>query len=136
MVRAFPNVNWENCQANQNLITQVFDSPDTLERLCKVSGGHLRNLLSLLYSCLQQDDPPISRDCLERVIKQECNNLNRGIDDKEWQLLREVSKTKSITGHEEYNMLIRDLFVFEYIDEDGSWFDINPILQESPKFRL
>ena len=136
MVRAFPNVNWENCQANQNLITQVFDSADTLERLCKVSGGHLRNLLSLLYSCLQQDDPPISSDCLERVIKQECNNLNRGIDDKEWQLLREVSKTKSITGHEEYNMLIRDLFVFEYIDEDGSWFDINPILQESPKFRL
>ena len=69
----------------------------------------------LYSSCLQQDDPPISRDCLERVIKQECNNLNRGIDDKEWQLLREVSKTKSITGHEEYNMLIRDLFVFEYI---------------------
>ena len=30
MVRAFPNVNWENCQANQNLITQVFDSADTL----------------------------------------------------------------------------------------------------------
>ncbi|GAX42715.1 hypothetical protein NIES4075_37180 [Tolypothrix sp. NIES-4075] len=42
MARAFPGVSWEQ---SQNLITQVFDSADTLERLCKVSGGHVRNLL-------------------------------------------------------------------------------------------
>lgn len=58
-----------------------------------------------------------------------------GIDNDEWQLLKDASQTKSIAGHEEYNMLIRDLFVFEYIENDVSWFDINPILQESPKFK-
>ncbi|MBD2666643.1 hypothetical protein B6N60_03973 [Richelia sinica FACHB-800] len=133
MARAFPGENW---QGTTELIGEVFDNQETLERLCKVSGGHLRNLLSLLYSCLQQDDPPISRDCLERVIKKESNSLTRAIDNDEWQLLQQVWQRKSIQGHEEYESLIRDLFVFEYIDEDGSWFDINPLLQESPKFRL
>ena len=137
MVRAFPDsqINWDDWEDNQDLITQVFDSVDTLERLCKVSGGHLRSLLSLLYTCLQNDDLPITRDCLETVIRKECNILSLGIDNDEWQLLKDVSQTKSIAGHEEYNILIRDLFVFEYIENDVSWFDINPILQESPKFQ-
>ena len=137
MVRAFPysQINWDDWEDNQDLITQVFDSVDTLERLCKVSGGHLRSLLSLLYTCLQNDDLPITRDCLETVIRKECNILSLGIDNDEWQLLKDVSQTKSIAGHEEYNILIRDLFVFEYIENDVSWFDINPILQESPKFK-
>ncbi len=73
MVRAFPGVSWEQSQnLNLNLITQVFDSPETLNRICRVSGGHLRNLLNLLFSCLQGEDPPISRDCVENVIKQNC----------------------------------------------------------------
>ena len=69
------------------------------------------------------------------MIRKECNILSLGIDNDEWQLLKDASQTKSIAGHEEYNMLIRDLFVFEYIENDVSWFDINPILQESPKFK-
>jgi hypothetical protein len=33
-------------------------------------------------------------------------------DDPTWQLLKELSKTKNITGHENYNILIPDLLVF------------------------
>ena len=50
MKRAFPGVSGEE---SQNLITKIFDSPETLERLCKVSGGHLRNLLMLLWKIHQ-----------------------------------------------------------------------------------
>ncbi|WP_413173034.1 P-loop NTPase fold protein [Anabaena azotica] len=134
MSRAFPGVNWEQ---NQNLITKVFDSVDTLERLCKVSGGHLRNLLTLLYGCLQDEDPPITRDCLETVIKQQCNDLNRAIDNQEWQLLKEIHQSKRrIQGDQEYEDLIKNIWVFEYVDSEGSWFDINPILQEAKEFKL
>ncbi|KOP28028.1 KAP family P-loop domain-containing protein [Hapalosiphon sp. MRB220] len=128
MARAYPGVSWE---VSQNLITQVFDSPATLERLCRVSGGHLRNLLMLLFRCLQREDPPISRDCLESVIKQRRNELTLAITSDEWELLREVRKDKSFRGHEKYELLLRSMFVFEYRDEDGSWFDINPILIDS-----
>ncbi|WP_414545671.1 P-loop NTPase fold protein [Nostoc sp. CCY0012] len=125
MARAFPGVSWEQ---SQDLITEVFQEADSLERLCKVSGGHLRNLLMLLYRCLQQEDPPLSRQCVERVIKQRCNELSLAITDDEWELLSEVTKCKSFRGDEKYELLLRSMFVFEYRDEDGSWFDINPIL--------
>ncbi|WP_071191380.1 P-loop NTPase fold protein [Trichormus sp. NMC-1] len=128
MKRAFPGVNWSE---SQNLITKVFESPETLERLCKVSGGHLRNLLMLLFRCLQMEDTPISRKCVESVIKKRCNELNLAITPDEWELLKEVWETKTYRGNEQYDILLRSMFVFEYRDDDGSWFDINPILIES-----
>ncbi|MCF2148213.1 KAP family NTPase [Desmonostoc muscorum LEGE 12446] len=133
MARAFPGVSWEQ---SQYLITEVFDSPNTLERLCLVSGGHLRNLLMLLFRCLQQEDPPLSQECVNRVIKQRRNELTLAITADEWELLREVAQEKSFRGHERYELLLRSMFVFEYRDEDGSWFDINPILAEAKEFRL
>ncbi|MGF2036085.1 MAG: P-loop NTPase fold protein [Nostoc sp. CmiVER01] len=133
MARAFPDVSWEQ---SQHLITEVFDSADSLERLCLVSGGHLRNLLMLLFRCLQQEDPPLSQECVNRVIKQRRNELTLAITPDEWELLREVAQEKSLRGHERYELLLRSMFVFEYRDEDGSWFDINPILAEAKEFRL
>ncbi|MBD2612977.1 MAG: P-loop NTPase fold protein [Nostoc sp. ZfuVER08] len=133
MARAFPGVSWEQ---SQHLITEVFDSPKTLERLCLVSGGHLRNLLMLLFRCLQQQDPPLSQECVNRVIKQRCNELTLAITADEWELLREVAQEKSLRGHERCELLLRSMFVFEYRNEDGSWFDINPILAEAKEFRL
>ncbi|MEC4813622.1 MAG: ATP-binding protein [Scytonema sp. PMC 1069.18] len=133
MARAFPGVSWEQ---SRNLVTRVFDSVDTLERLCKVSGGHVRNLLMLLYSCLQREDPPLSRECLESVIGQSRNELSLAITPDEWLLLREVAQHKSVRGEERYQILIANMFVFEYRDSDGSWFDINPILAEAKEFVL
>ncbi|MTJ10575.1 ATP-binding protein [Anabaena sp. UHCC 0204] len=129
IARAFPGVNTE--EEIQNSITKIFDSPETLERLCKVSGGHLRNLLMLLFRCLQMEDVPLSRKCVETVIKKRCNELSLAITPDEWELLKEVWKTKTYRGEEQYDILLRSMFVFEYRDEEGSWFDINPILIES-----
>jgi hypothetical protein len=82
MSRAFPDVLPEEYIT---LITQVFDGSETLDRLCRVSGGHLRNLMGMLFGCLQQDDPPR---------------------------------------------------VFEYVDSQGNWFALNPLLMETDKFKL
>ena len=125
MARAFPGVSWEQ---SQHLITEVFEEADSLERLCRVSGGHLRNLLMLLFRCVQREDPPLSRKCVESVIKQRCNELSLAITEDEWELLSEVTECKSFRGDERYELLLRSMFVFEYRNEDGSWFDINPIL--------
>jgi hypothetical protein len=131
MTRAFPGVNWE---LSRNFITHVFDSPDTLKRLCLISGGHVRNLLMLLYRCLQKEDPPLSRECIESVIRQRRNELTLAIAPQQWELLCEVAQYKSLQGREEYQVLIRNMFVFEYRDYDGSWFDVNPILAEAREF--
>ncbi|MBD1890760.1 P-loop NTPase fold protein [Coleofasciculus sp. FACHB-SPT9] len=133
LARAFPDV---NVVERVNKITEVFDSPETLARLCRVSGGHVRNLLVLLSRCLERDDPPLSRDCLEGVIRQRRNALILALTEDEWILLREVAQQKSLRGEERYQTLVRDMFVFEYRDEDGSWFDINPILREAKELQL
>jgi hypothetical protein len=132
LARAFPEVD-----DNQRLdfITQLFESPDTLDRLCRVSGGHVRNLLGLLYPCLQEQDPPWSRELLERVIRQYRDRLLLSIDDEEWELLFQVVKQQNVRGDKEYLALLRNLFVFEYRDEQGCWFGINPVLVETAKFK-
>ncbi|NES24624.1 MAG: AAA family ATPase, partial [Symploca sp. SIO3E6] len=84
MVRAFP----EQTPAKQlELIPEVFDTPEILDRLCSVSGGHLRNLLGLLLGCVMQDDPPFSGETLEEVIRERRDYLLSSIDDDEWELL-------------------------------------------------
>ena len=132
MVRAFPEANE---QQHLELMTKVFDASETLDRLCRVSGGHVRNLLGLLYSCLQQEDPPFSRACLENVIKEYRDDLALAIDEEEWDLLFRVVQQQNLKGDKEYQTLLRSMFVFEYRDEQGRWFGLNPALMETPKFK-
>ncbi len=130
LARAFPEVPWN---ARLGLITELFDEPDTLTRLCRVSGGHIRNLLGLLYSCLQRQDPPFSSPCLEAVIKDYRDDLLLAIDEEEWQLLYEVVNQQNLRGESDYQRLLRSMFVFEYRDMQGRWFGISPALAETEK---
>ncbi len=130
LARAFPDLPPEK---RLELIPEIFDSLQTLDRLCLVSGGHVRNLLRLLFKCLQKPNPlPISRDRLEIAIREDRNELIKTIDKKEWKLIRQVAERKMVTGEQEYQTLLRSMFVFEYRNNQGElWFDINPILAEA-----
>jgi hypothetical protein len=104
-----------------------------LDRLCRVSGGHIRNLLGLLYSCLQRQDPPFSRDCLEAVIKDYRDDLLLAIDESQWELLFEVVQQQKVKGESDYQSLLRSMYLFEYRDPLGRWFGISPALAETEK---
>lgn len=132
LARAFPGVDG---QARLNLIPEVFDDIETLNRMCRLSGGHVRNLLGLLYNCLQQEDPPFSRSCLESVIKGYRDDLALAVDEQEWELLAQVVQQQHIQGEREYQILLRSGFVYEYRDELGRWFGINPALVETAKYQ-
>ena len=129
LARAFPEV---SSQERLDLIEELFDSTETLDRLCRVSGGHVRNLLSLLYTCLRKRKTlPITRDRLEIAIREAGNDLSLAITVEEWELLHRVAQSKKITGEDEYQTLLRSMFVFEYRNERGElWFDLNPVLTE------
>lgn len=133
MARAFPEL-----ESNERfaLISDVFDSAETLNRLCRVSGGHVRSLLGMLYRCLQESDTPISSDCVEGVIREHRDGLILGITDDEWNMLSRVVQQQSVSGEDGHQSLLRSLFVFEYQDPQGRWFGVNPALMESEKFKL
>ncbi|HEY9649912.1 MAG TPA: ATP-binding protein, partial [Coleofasciculaceae cyanobacterium] len=85
LIRAFPDV--EPAQ-RLHLIPEIFDSPETLDRLCRISGGYVRHLLGLLYKCFWEEEPPFSRGSLERLIAEYRDGLVAAVDDHEWNLLR------------------------------------------------
>ena len=131
LARAFPEI---PSQQRVELIPTIFETPETLDRLCRISGGHMRRLLMLLYSCLQQEDPPFSSECLENVIQEYRDDLMRAITADEWELLFNVVQNQRVTGEEECQTLLRSMFVFEYRDREGHWFGINPLLAETQKY--
>ena len=131
LARAFPDLDEEE---RLGKIREIFDSSETLDRLCRISGGHVRELLRLLNDSLKkQKGLPISRKVLETVIQGYRREQILCVDPNEWNLLYRVRQDKVIRGDDQYQTLIRSMFVYEYRPSESSesWFDINPILAEA-----
>ncbi|PZV20049.1 MAG: KAP family P-loop domain-containing protein [Leptolyngbya sp.] len=132
LIRAFPELN-----VNQRIeaVGHVFDDLATLDRLCAVSGGHMRNLIRLLDGCLRKQDPPFLRATLEAVIRNERDSLMGLVSEQEWDLLLQAVSRQDVQGDEDYNILVRSLFLYEYRDAQGRWFGLNPLLAETDRYR-
>jgi hypothetical protein len=133
LARAFPDILPGD---RLNLATQLFDNLATLDRLCLISGGHVRDLLGLLFDCLREQDPPFDHKCVELVIQRQRDYRANAIDMEESQLIFQVIQDQRVRGNVEYDILLRSLFVFEYRDHQGVWFALNPVLAEIEKFKL
>ncbi|AFY37568.1 hypothetical protein Lepto7376_1211 [[Leptolyngbya] sp. PCC 7376] len=134
LVRAFPDLKPEEWDAH---ITEVFEDPESLNHLCRVSGGHVRNLLQLLSDWALKDwrKDKLTQATLEEKIRQRSNNMILSMDDGEYEMLREVYQTKKIGGDRDYNKLIASRLVFEYQEAQTSWFDLNPIIMGAEKLQ-
>ncbi|MCJ8280210.1 MAG: ATP-binding protein, partial [Rivularia sp. ALOHA_DT_140] len=132
LARAFPTI---NPAERLHFITELFDTPEILNRLCLISGGHVRDLLGLLFDCIREQDPPFSKECVELVIQRHRDYRANAIDSPEWELIFQVVKQQRVRGDIEYHTLLRSLFVFEYRDHQGVWFAVNPVLAETRKFK-
>jgi AAA ATPase domain len=132
LARAFPDILPSD---RLGLITEVFDSLETLDRLCLISGGHVRDLLGLLFDCLREQDPPFERECVDLVIQRQRDYRANAIDPHEWELIFQVVQQQRVRGDIQYYTLLRSLFVFEYRDHQGAWFAVNPVLAETEKFK-
>ncbi|BAZ07179.1 AAA family ATPase [Calothrix sp. NIES-3974] len=130
LARAFPDLSpWQRLRR----ITELFDTTDSLDRLCCISGGHVRDLLRLLNNWIQRDRKlPLRGETLEALIRIRRNEMTLQISDDEWELLRQVKQRKTVRGDWEYQALIHSRLVFEYRNQFGeSWFDLNPILNDA-----
>ena len=134
LARAFPELDE---QQRLVAVTEIFDSQETLDYLCRFSGGHVRNVLRIVNEAIMEEgELPISRASVTNVIKTYRNQRLLAVDDHEWELLRRVAQTKKVTGDDGYQTLIRSMLVYEYQDELGPWFDINPLLKDAPELKI
>lgn len=133
LARAFSQLSDEERLAN---LTQVFDSLESLDHLCRMSGGHVRDLLRILNAWIKKGKSlPLQRSQLDDVIRSYRNEMTMHISDPEWELLRRVRQRKKVSGDDDYQTMIRSRLVFEYRDRGESWFDVNPILLESKELQ-
>ncbi len=126
LARAFPELSQDE---RFSQITEVFDSAESLDRLCRICGGHVRDLLRLLSEWIAKGKQlPLAGDVLEKLIRASHNDTTMTIAKEEWELLRQVHQSQRVGPDLGYQTLIRRRLVFEYRDSDGSWFTVNPIL--------
>jgi len=126
LARAFPELSHEE---RFSQLTEVFDSVESLDRLCRICGGHVRDLLRLLSEWIVKGKQlPLAGDVLEKLIRASHNDTTMIIAKEEWELLRQVHQSRRVGPDLGYQTLIRRRLVFEYRDSDGSWFTVNPLL--------
>ena len=95
----------------------------------------MRMLNSLVHGCLQQEDPPFSRNLVERVIREYSDCFIMGLTDSECELLLKVSQQQNVSAEEELALLASSLSIYAYQDQGGIWFGINPVVTETEQFK-
>ncbi|AFZ26348.1 hypothetical protein Cylst_4250 [Cylindrospermum stagnale PCC 7417] len=124
-----------------SLETEIFDSPQTVERLCLMSGGHVRNLLLLTQDAIgRTEELPITEKSVKRAITQARDTYRRSVENHQWVLLAEVSRSKFLINDDQYRSLMfnRCLLEYRYLDDEGEmqrWYDIHPLIQGIQEFK-
>ena len=136
LARAFPGLS----EADRlERVGEIFENGMAdLDHLCCQSGGHARNLMSLLFSCLQKQrrQLPITRANLNQSIQEMRDDLRLAVEPEEWAMLKQVHQTQEVVGEAQHQTLLHSLFVFEYRTEaEGRWFTVNPLLRDDPRLR-
>lgn len=109
-----------------------FESRELLERLGRLSGGHVRSLFLLLRSAIERTEHlPLTAEVVERTIRRQASDLALPLRAKHWDILRQVHECKTLPDEDLSFGLLRDLYIFSYQDDQGSvWYDWHPLLAE------
>jgi hypothetical protein len=124
-----------------NLETEVFDPPATIERLCLMSGGQVRELISLIQGAINKTGTlPISSRALNRASSDSRLVYEQAVEAHEWEMLANVFKTKDIEHDNQYRNLLfnRCVLEYRYLDEEGErqrWYNVHPLLHNSKRFK-
>jgi len=106
-----------------------------------MSGGHVRNLLLLTQDAIgRTEELPITENAVRRAITYARDTYRRTVENSQWNLLAEVSRSKKLPGDDLYRSLMynRCLLEYKYFDDEGEmqrWYDIHPLIQGIAEFK-
>ena len=123
------------------LETEWFDTRETLEKLCLMSGGHVRNLLLMLQEAINNtENLPITAKAAQRAITKARNVYSRTADKNDWSILAKVSVSRRILNDEQHRNLLfnRCILEYRYYDDDDemqNWYDVHPLIKGIQEFK-
>lgn len=129
---------------SEKLESEIFDSRESLEKVCLNSGGHVRNLMLLIQSAINQIDVlPISRREVQITLSDEKDVYRRAVNSDQWSILAQVAQTKTIKNNSDYRSLLFNRCILEYCEfseESGNegrnpWYDVHPLITELSQFQ-
>lgn len=119
----------------------LFEDAADLQRLIELSGGHVRNLLTLLLAALNRtDDLPVPSAIVEVAVKKMANDTATGLRPDDWAVLEKIHETKQEPTRDNcpefaqdpecWYRQLRGLCAFAYEEQGRRWYDWNPLLGE------
>ena len=104
---------------------KLFDHPDSIDELIKLSGGVMRDLMHLLRACADTDNQTISQKEVDYAQKELVLAYDRLVRNDELENLQFVIAEKRVTGDESYSRLLNLRLVLEYQNGER-WAGIHP----------
>ena len=123
-----------------SLETDFFDSGETLERLCLMSGGHVRNLMLMMQEAIKKTDNLPTAKSAQRAITNLRGVYRKTAGQDEWSILAKVYLSHRILNDEQHRNLLfnRCILEYRYLDEEEemlSWYDVHPLIKGIQEFK-
>lgn len=115
-------------------IETVFEDKSSVDKLCRASGGHIRDLMHLMRYACDYSAERISPLAADKAIRALVREYDRLVKDADLPRLVKVHREKRLPSDAEYALLPYHLIVLEYQNGER-WADLHPAVQESRKFR-
>ena len=119
----------------------VFNSPKTLNYLCFMSGGHVRNLMQLIQKAIDwTEELPITVHAARRAVEEARETYHRQIQEDQWDILANAHCHKQVKRDEDHLQLLLNRCLLEYRYYDGketlqTWCDVHPLIEEIRPFK-
>jgi hypothetical protein len=121
---------------------EIFESAEVIQRLCEMSGGHIRELMLLCKEAINRVDVlPIPARAAQRAITEARDTYRRTVQSEEWAKLAGVAASHRIDNDEAYRELLfrRCVLEYRYFDREGEmqcWYDVHPLIRGIDEFKL
>ena len=115
-------------------IETIFQEKKIVDKLCRASGGHIRDLMHLMRYACDYSAERISTLAGDKAIRTLVREYDRLVKDADLPRLVKVHREKRLPSDTEYAFLPYHLIVLEYQNGER-WADLHPAVQETRKFR-
>ncbi len=125
---------------NKRIALEDMFEEDAIEYLCKMCGGHPRDLMTLVrYSTRYAKNiypKPIDMNAVQRAVGNLITEYNRTIPEDHYNKLVQTYFSKKITNNADHRQMLYNQSVLEYYDGPFLWHDVHPVVAELPKFKV